>query len=128
MTPQVPAVLGELAQLLMRNAVPGGVPDAERANALGLYAMLLGIAAEVWDGAAHNLVEENHAVRALLDVGGEDSDLRLSALRAENDRLRTALIDAQIAAEQSGDTARQDVIWAELAASTERRRLSVSLV
>ena len=127
MTPQVPAVLTELAQLLMPNAVPG-VPEAERANALGLYALLLGIAAEVWDGAAHNLVEENRAIRALLDVAGEDSNLRLSALRADNDSLRAALIDAQIAAEQSGDTVRQDAIWTELAASTERRRLSVSLV
>ena len=127
MTPQIPAVLTELAQLLMPNAVPR-VPEAERANALGLYALLLGIAAEVWDGAAHNLVEENRAIRALLDVAGEDSNLRLSALRADNDSLRAALIDAQIAAEQSGDSVRQDAIWAELAASTERRKLSVSLV
>ena len=127
MTPRVPAVLTELAQLLMRNAVPG-VPDAERANALGLSAMLLGLAAEVWDGAAHNLVQENRALRALLDVAGEDGNLRLSALRAENDRLRAKLIDAQSAAEQAGDTARQDAIWAELLASTERRRLSISLV
>ena len=127
MTPQVPAVLTELAQLLVRNAVPG-VPDGERASALGLSAMLLGIAAEVWDGAAHNLVEENRAIRTLLDVAGEDQSLRLSALRAESGCLRALLIEAQIAAEAAGDTIRQDAIWAELAASTERRRLSVSLV
>lgn len=127
MTPQVPAVLAELAQLLMRNAVPG-VPDGERASALGLSAMLLGLAAEVWDGAAHNLVEENRAIRTLLDLAGEDATLRLSALRAENDRLRALLIEAHIAAEAAGDATRQDAIWAELAASTERRRLSVSLV
>ncbi len=127
MTPQVPAVLAELAQLLMRNAVPG-VPDAERASALGLSAMLLGIAAETWDGAAHNLVQENRALRTLLALTGEDGDLHLSILRAENERLRGLLIDAQIAAETAGDTARQDAIWAELLASTERRLLSVSLV
>ena len=127
MTPDVPSVLAELAQLLMRNAVPG-VPDAERASALGLSAMLLSLSAEVWDGAAHNLVVENRALRSLLDLPGEDGDLHLSALRAANDRLRGALIEAQIAAENAGDTARQEAIWAELRASTERRKLSVSLV
>ncbi|MGH6966785.1 MAG: hypothetical protein ACREE0_20080 [Phenylobacterium sp.] len=127
MTPSVPSVLSELANLLMRNAMPG-VPDAERASALGLSAMLLNLSAEVWDGAAHNLVEENRALRTLLGVSGQDGDLHLSALRAENDRLRAKLIDAQIAAEASGDLARQDAIWAELLASTERRKLSISLV
>ncbi len=87
MTPSVPSVLSELANLLTRNAAPG-VPDAERASALGLSALLLNLSAEVWDGAAHNLVTENRALRDLLDLPGEDGDLRLSALRAENDRLR----------------------------------------
>ena len=127
MTPDVPSVLSELAQLLMRNAVPG-VPDAERASALGLSAMLLGLSAEVWDGAAHNLVTENRALRTLLGLTGQDENLRLSALRAENDRLRALLIAAQSEAEASGDIARQDAIWAELRASTERRKLSISLV
>ena len=127
MTPSVPSVLSELANLLMRNAMPG-VPDAERASALGLSAMLLSLSAEVWDGAAHQLVEENRALRILLGLAGQDDDLRLSALRAENDRLRAQLIDAQIAAEASGDVARQNAIWAELLASTERRKLSISLV
>lgn len=127
MTPSVPSVLSELANLLMRNAMPD-VPDAERASALGLSAMLLSLSAEVWDGAAHNLVEENRALRILLDRPGQDDDLHLSALRAENDRLRAQLIDAQIAAEGSGDISRQDAIWAELRASTERRKLSISLV
>lgn len=127
MTPEVPAVLAELANLAMRNAMPGA-PEAERASHLGLMAMLLNIAAEVWDGEAARLVEENRALRALLAVEGADEDLRLSALRAANDALRATLIDAQIAAEAAGDTARQDAIWAELRASTERRKLSVSLV
>ena len=127
MTPSIPSVLSELANLLMRNAMPG-VPDAERASALGLSAMLLNLSAEVWDGAAHNLVEENRALRVLLDRPGQDEDLHLTALRAENDRLRAQLIEAQIAAEASGDIARQDAIWAELRASTERRKLSISLV
>jgi hypothetical protein len=127
MTPTVPAVLAELAAILMRNAMPG-VPDAERASNLGLSAMLLSVASEVWDSAAANLVDENRALRVLLGEAGDDADLRLSALRTENDRLRAKLIDAQIAAEAAGDTVRQDAIWAELRASTERRRLSISLV
>ena len=127
MTPDVPSVLAELAALLVRNAAPD-VPDAERANALGLSSMLLGIAAEVWDGAAQNLVQENRALAALLPDTAAEADLRLSALRAENARLRARLIEAHIAAEQAHDTAREDAIWAELRASTERRLLSVSLV
>lgn len=127
MTPTVPSVLAELAGLLMRNAMPG-VPDAERASNLGLSAMLLSVAAEVWDGAAANLVDENRALRALLGETGEDTDLHLSALKAANDRLRALLIEAQAAAEAARDTARQDAIWTELRASTERRKLSISLV
>ena len=127
MTPAVPSVLQELAQLLMRNAAPE-VPDGERANALTLSAMLLSVAAEVWDEAADSLVRENRALAILLDEVAAEDDLRLSALRAENARLRGLLIVVQIAAEEAGDTARQNAIWAELRASTERRKLSISLV
>jgi len=127
MNPAVPAVLLQLAVVVGRNAMPG-VPEPERASDLGITALLLAIAAEVWDGAAAKLVEENRALRALLAEAGADADLRLSALKAENDRLRTRLIEAHQAAEQAGDAARQDAIWAELVHSTERRLLSVSLV
>jgi hypothetical protein len=127
MTPEVPTVLMQLAAVVGRNALPG-VPEAERASDLGLTAMLLALAAEVWDGAAQNLVVENRALRSLLGMAGADEDFRLSALKADNDRLRALLIEAQVAAEQSGDQARQAAIWAELVASTERRKLSVSLV
>lgn len=127
MNPPVPAVLAELAGLAIKNAMPG-VPDAERASDLGLSAALLGLAAEVWDRQAHILVEENRAVRVLLGEAGEDADLRLSVLKAENDRLRAALIEAHAAAEAAGDTARQQAIWAELVAATDRRRLSTAPV
>ena len=127
MTPNIPSVLAELAQLVARNAVPG-VPDAERASDLGLTAMLLNLASEVWDGEAQRLVEDNRALRALLPAEGDDSDLRISKLKAENDRLRARLIEAQIEAERAGDAARQDAIWTELVRSTERRKISVSLV
>lgn len=127
MTPEVPAVLAELAALAMKNADPA-VPPAERAGDLALTAMLLTLAAETWDGAAHILVEENRAVRALLGETGEDADLRLSALAAENHRLRARLIERHAAAEAAGDAATCEAIWAELAASTERRKLSTAPV
>jgi hypothetical protein len=127
MTPAVPSVLAELAALLIRNGQPG-VPDGERTNALNLSAMLLMLAAEVWDGAAAMLVEENRAFRALLGAAGEDDDLRVSALKAENDRLRSLLISAHAHAEASGDAEREAAIWAELVASTERRKLSTAPV
>jgi hypothetical protein len=127
MNPDVPAVLMQLAAIVGRNAAPG-VPEPERASDLGITALLLAIAAEVWDGAAAKLVEENRALRELLGEPGADDDLRLSALKAANDRLRSRLIEAHVAAEESGDAARQAAIWAELVRSTERRLLSVSLV
>ena len=123
MNPPVPAVFAELAGLLIRSAAPDR-PEAERTSDLGLSAALLGVAAEIWDRQAHILVEENRAVRALLGQAGDDPDLRLSALKAANDQLRARLIDAHAAAEVAGDAAGQEMIWAELVASTERRRLS----
>lgn len=127
MNPPVPSVLAELAGLLMKNAQPG-VPEAERASDLGISALLLTVAAEIWDRQAAILVEENRAVRGLLGEAGDDSDLRLSSLQVENDRLRARLIEAQAAAEAAGDEARQAAIWAELVASTERRKLSAAPV
>ncbi len=122
MKPDVPAVLVELAGLLVRNAMPD-VPPAERAGALGLSAALLGFAAEAWDGAAHNLVQENRAIRTLLGLQGDDQDLRISVLSAENARLRAALI-ARHAEVEGEDPQAEAAIWAELVASTERRRVA----
>ena len=127
MNPPVPAVLAELAGLMIRSAMPG-VAEAERASDLALSAALLGVAAEMWDRQAHILVEENRALRSLLGQSGSDEDLRLSALRRENDRLRAALIELHVRAEQSGDGALEARIWAELAASTERRKLATAPV
>ena len=104
MIPAVPAVLAEIAGIALRNTMPD-VHPADRASSLGLSAALLGMAAEVWDGMAARLVEENRAIRLLLaragEVGldfaalvvGSDEDLRISALKASNGDLRAALID-----------------------------------
>jgi hypothetical protein len=127
MTPQVPSVLAQMAQLLLRNAAPDR-PPAERTHALTLGAAVLGVAAEVWDGAAEHLAQENRALARLLEDAADEASLRLSALRAENERLRSLLIAAHIAAEDANDIAREDAIWAELVASTERRKLSISTV
>lgn len=126
MKPEVPHVLGEMAQLLVRNADPS-VHPADRASALGLTAALLGFAAQSWDGMAHNLVQENKAIRKLLGLQGVDEDLRLSALSAENARLRAALI-ARHAEVEGKDPAMEAAIWAELVASTDRRMVAGSPV
>ncbi len=127
MTPQVPNVLAELAALVMRNGAPE-VPAGERQSNLTLAAMLLNVAAEVWDGSAEHLAQENRALAILLDDVASEASLRLSALRAENARLRGRLIAAHVAAEAAGDAAREAAIWAELVASTERRKLSISSI
>jgi hypothetical protein len=142
MIPTVPAVLADLAGLVARNAAPD-ISPVDRGSALGLSSMLLGMAAEVWDGAAHKLVEENRALRRLLAQGPlvgldfddlirtNDEDLRLSALQSANAELRAGLIDLHAAAEKHGsDIARalEAAIWIELSASTERRRLAGSPV
>ncbi|MFL5295258.1 MAG: hypothetical protein ACJ798_02640 [Phenylobacterium sp.] len=119
----MPSVLAELAGLMLRCAEPDA-PEGERANALRMSAGLLAMAAERWDGAAEHLVRENRALAALLNDTAAEHDLRLSVLGAENARLRGLLIAAHVAAEQAGDTARLEAIWAELIASTERRKLS----
>ncbi len=119
MKPDVPHVLGEMAQLLVRNADPS-VHPADRASALGLTAALLGFAAQAWDGTAHNLVQENKAIRKVLGETGADEDLRLTVLSAENARLRQALIELHEKVEGQ-DPAKEAEIWAELVASTERR-------
>ena len=138
MTPAVPAVLAEIAGFVFRIVMPD-VRPGDRASSLGLSAALLGMAAEVWDGTAARLVEENRAVRALLaragEVGldftelaaGDDADLRISSLQAANDALRAALIALQTAAEAKSPALDAD-IWIELVASTERRKMAASPV
>lgn len=119
MKPNVTDVLMELSGLVARNAAPD-IPPADRAGALGLTAALLAIAGRHWDEAAHHLVIENRAIRNLLGLEGQDEDLRISALSAENAHLRAQLIDRHIAVEGT-DPEAEAAIWAELVASTERR-------
>ena len=135
MIPSVPAVLVDLAGKVAANAAPN-VNPVDRASALGLSALLMSLAAETWNSAAHHLVMENRAFRTLLARGAAyapppvehpEDDFRLSALAAENGRLRAALITLQIAVE-GRDEPMNDAIWAELRASTERRKTQGSAV
>ena len=141
MTPNTRAILMDLAQRM------GGVyaPDLKSsylAGAAGLTGAVLMMAAEEGDRTAHRLAEENRAIRTILKeaaslpppadlaerlnnlAGGEDSDLRISALQAVNDALRDALIDLHAFVEtEAGEKAAafNTTIWSELSASTRRR-------
>ena len=119
MKPNVSDVLLELSGLVARNAAPD-IPPADRAGALGLTSALLAMASRTWDDAAHQLVIENRALRKLLHVESDESDFRISALMAENARLRARLIECHIEAEAC-DPGLEAAIWAELVTTTERR-------
>ena len=146
MKPDVAQVLADLAGRVARNAAPQ-IPPAQRAGELGLSAMLLGLAAEMWDGAAEILVQENSALRTLLAsgarvsqdnarrrwlvelAGSRDGSLRLSALQNANAELRVALIALHAELERRDDAEARSLeadIWRELVAGAERRRLAGS--
>ena len=146
MKPSAPQVLADLAGLSIRNAAPDVAPAA-RAGQLGLSALLLGLAAEMWDGAADILVRENAALRDLLAdgaalsadgarrrwlselSGGRDESLRVSDLERANAELKVALIALHAELERRDDAPARELearLWRELAAATERRKLSGS--
>ena len=138
MKPDAPTVLSDLARVVATNMAPD-VQPADRAGALGITAALLGLAAQVFDSAAHNLVQENRAIRALLGQGAaiypagaalatcDEQDLRVSVLSAENAALRAALIALHRETEGRPEAeALNRAIWAELVASTERRLVAGS--
>lgn len=144
MKPDVDAILAQTAQAMLQEFAPkAGV--AYLASQIGMSAFVMSMAIEDIDRAASRRVEENRAIRDLLRraaglgleaalagrlaalAAGDDADLRISALEAGNIALRAALIDLQAAVETRAEPAAaalNDAIWAELAASTERRRLA----
>jgi hypothetical protein len=142
MKPDAHDVLAYLTELTLTQIAPKVQPPY-LAGTLGMIGTALAVLTEEWDRCAHRLVEENHAIRALFRraetltleaglagelralAGGEDDDLHISALDAGNAALRSALIRLQTAVEARDDapaTALNDLIWAELAASTVRRK------
>jgi hypothetical protein len=139
--PDPQLVLNHLAGVMLQTIAPQA--PGYLSGLAGMSGMALAMLAQEWDRAAHRRAEENRAIRALfrqaetvrLDpalaqelrglAGGADEDLRVSALEAENVRLRRALIRLQAAVEAQDEPAARALnaaIWAELALSTERRR------
>ena len=146
MRPDVPRVLNGVAMSLATE-VMREVQTPFGQNALSYAAGLLTMIAQEFDRAAARLVEENAAILAILaraqsamdDPGLQDriarelgqipgQDLRVSALQAENDRLRALLIDVHATVEAM-DTAEaralDQLIWEELQESTRRRHLAM---
>ncbi|MBA4179096.1 MAG: hypothetical protein C0506_00765 [Anaerolinea sp.] len=143
MTPYPDRVLmvmaGALGALMAEVRTPFGAQTA------GLSAALAGLLAQEWDRAAARLVEENTAVTGLLErarliVTDEAlhvridtviaripaSDLRVSALRTENDELRGVLVDVHAAVDGVAGEQHEllnRLIWDELRESTRRRHL-----
>jgi len=145
MTPNPILVLGDFAGRLAQVLAPD-LKSAYLQGSAGLMYATMGMMVEEWDRSADRLAEENAAIRTLFDQaaplapGGlsvrldemaraRDGDLKVSTLQAANNTLRAALIELQAWAEtQTGSAvaALNDGIWAELARSTERRRLSAT--
>lgn len=144
MNPTVPRVLSGIAGSLAANVMPE-VRSPFGQQTTGLAAQLAMMIAQEWDRAAARLVDENSAIIGLFDralpllpenalrdrllaatgiVPG--SDLRISALQAENDGLRALLIELHAVVEQlEGAEPRvlETLIWDELRESTRRRHL-----
>lgn len=139
MKPTVPHVAGELARRLRTEILPE--LTGFRANVAAMGAELIDMIGQQWDSAAATLFAENRALRDLLArggtlladaaltaaAGGADEDLRISALTAENDRLRAALILLHARIEDTeGDPARalDDAIWAVLRDGVMARQIA----
>lgn len=141
MRPAVAPVAAFLATRMSQEIAPK--LEGFSAGNAGMIGAMLQMMSEEWDRAASRLVAENAAVRGLLQRAGEvlgdasfgtaavgdDSDLRISSLDADNDRLRRVLTEAHARAEErDGADARalEAAIWDELRASVARRRITLA--
>lgn len=136
MKPSVSAVVAN-AVLHLRDDIAPQLTGFRAGNA-SMIAAMLDMVAEEWDRAAARLVAENADLRAVLARGaaylagpaeepGADTDLRISALERENERLRERLIKLQTAVETSDDLKAQAInhsIWDLLRRSVESRRIA----
>ena len=131
MKPPIPAAVANLAALLRDDIAPN--LTGFRAGNAGMMAAMFDMVAEEWDRAAARLVAENAEFRALLQRGGvtedlgNDSDFRVSALDASNERLRARLTELHAAVETRGDAEAKSLdaaIWDALRASVENRRIA----
>jgi hypothetical protein len=126
---------------VLGQALPVSETYAQRTSML--LGVLLVMFAEDADKIVERLTEENEAIRAIFGDAPDAIDntellarlitasegggsLRVSALQAENDRLRACFIELHAALEEEeGERAAalESRIFAELKASAERRRL-----
>ena len=148
MKPDVPLVLNGIAATLATHVLPELRTPFGQQN-VGIASQLCAMIAQEFDRAAARLVEENRALISLferaipvLDDGPlreqlqqaiatpPGSDLRISALQAENDRLRALLITLHAQVEEIDTpegSALNERIWDELRESTRRRKLTSGL-
>ena len=145
MKPDIGRVLEVCASALMVDVAPNVTPSYRQASVFASALLLTSIREEL-DRIASRRVEENRALRALFadaapgvaDLAlrerlaeaarGEEPSLRISALDASNAALRQLLIElhAHVESQSSPEARRiEAAIWRELAASTERRRLTL---
>ena len=135
MKPDVSLAVAELANRLRTDLL--SELTGFRANVAAMGAAMLDMVADEWDGAVARLVRENSAFRALLEQGaalygtaapgGDDADLRVSALTCENDRLRGGITDLMARLEDDTSAPAQtllDSIWAELTRTVTERRIT----
>jgi hypothetical protein len=146
MKPDPSHVLERVLQSLLTEIAPA-VQPAYRQASVTMHAMLLASVREEMDRAAARRVEENAALRALFAEAAprvrdatlrerlasaartQDASLRVPDLETGNLALRGLLIELHAHVEAlDGPEARriEAAIWRELAASTERRRLSIA--
>ena len=146
MKPDPQRVLETTAQQLGLRAGDPALPRYQAAG-FGILGGVLGAVREEFDRAAARSVEENAALRALFARGAEvaadaalaaqlraaaaarDDSLLVPALDAANRQLRALLIALHAHVETLATPAARELdaeIWRELAASTARRKLSLS--
>jgi FKBP-type peptidyl-prolyl cis-trans isomerase (trigger factor) len=146
MKPDVPKLLEILSARFMFDVAPN-VQPSYRQSSVSITGILLTMVREETERAAARRVEENAVLRALFAkaagqvadtalrrkleeaAASRDPSLLLSELESANAALRALLIELHVhVEEQSAAWARalDAEIWRELAASTERRRLSLA--
>ena len=145
MKPDPQRVLEQTALLLALDTAAAVQPRYRQAG-VGMLAALLIAVREEFDRAAARRVEENAVLRELFAHGASivadaalaarlraaaashDESLRVPALDASNQALRALLValHAHVEALATPEARELDAaIWLELAASTERRKLSL---
>jgi hypothetical protein len=138
-------VVERVLQSLLLEIAPAVQPSYRQAS-VTMHAMLLSSVREEMDRAAARRVEENAALRALFAEAAptlrdaalrerlaaaartQEASLRVPDLEAGNVALRGLLIElhAHVEALEGPEARRiEAAIWRELAASTERRKLSL---